>query len=288
MITKFGSLFAGHVDFEDMGLEATPVNDRWLSDQHIATVFDKSEAMAKLMDRAGYDTFWLAEHHFQREGYECIPNILMLAIHLCHITERLKIGSGFNIAPMWHPLRLAEDYATADILTGGRVIFGVGRGYHTREVEVFGAPMLDGDANRELFEEQVDIIFKSFNERSFSHHGKHYDIPPRVPYRGYELEEISSRPASRHPARRVLAAHRQRQPARTGLYGQARDQGHNRRRRGPRRRQLHRRRGLEGYPRPPRQGDRARRRPAHKPLVPPGGHDREGHRGGEAPLRGEP
>ena len=198
MITRFGSLFAGHVDLEDTGLEGTPVNDRWLSDKHLATVFDKTEAMAKLMDRAGYDTFWMAEHHFQREGYECIPNILMLAVHLCHITERLKIGSGFNIPPMWHPLRLAEDYATADILTGGRVIFGVGRGYHTREVEVFGAPMLDGDANRELFEEQVDIMFKAFNERSFSHHGKNYDIPPRVPYRGYELEEITlvPRPAN--------------------------------------------------------------------------------------------
>ena len=198
MITRFGSLFAGHVDLEDTGLEGTPVNDRWLSDKHLATVFDKTEAMAKLMDRAGYDTFWMAEHHFQREGYECIPNILMLAVHLCHITERLKIGSGFNIAPMWHPLRLAEDYATADILTGGRVIFGVGRGYHTREVEVFGAPMQDGDANRELFEEQVDIMFKAFNERSFSHHGKNYDIPPRVPYRGYELDEITlvPRPAN--------------------------------------------------------------------------------------------
>ena len=198
MITRFGSLFAGHVDLEDLGLDATPVNDRWLSDEHLATVFDKSEAMAKLMDRTGYDTFWMAEHHFQREGYECIPNILMLSVHLAHLTERIKFGSGFNIAPMWHPLRLAEDFATADILTGGRVIFGVGRGYHTREVELFGAPMQDGDANRELFEEQVAVMFKAFNERSFSHHGKHYDIPPRIPYRGYELEEITLVPRPLH------------------------------------------------------------------------------------------
>ena len=191
MITKFGSLFAGHVDLDNIGLEGTPVNDRWLSDEHLNTVFDKTQAMCQLMDREGYDDFWMAEHHFQREGYECIPNILMLALHLSHITESIKFGCGFNITPMWNPLRLAEDFATVDILTGGRVIFGVGRGYHTREVEVFGAPMLDGDANRDLFEEQVDLIFKSFNERSFSHHGKHYDIPPRVPYRGYELEEIT-------------------------------------------------------------------------------------------------
>ena len=191
MITKFGSLFAGHVDLDDLGFDATPVNDRWLSDEHLATVFDKTIAIAKLMDRSGYDTFWMAEHHFQREGYECIPNILQLSVHLAHLTERIKFGCGFNITPMWHPLRLAEDFATADVLTGGRVIFGVGRGYHTREVEVFGAPMLDGDANRDLFEEQVDIIFKAFNEPSFSHHGKHYDIPPDVPYRGYDLKEIT-------------------------------------------------------------------------------------------------
>ena len=191
MINRFGSLFAGHIDFDDMGFDATPANDRRYPNEQLASVFDKTEAIALTMDRKGYDTFWMAEHHFQHEGYECIPNLLMEAVHLCHLTENIKIGSGFNIAPMWHPLRLAEDFATADILTGGRVIFGVGRGYHTREVEVFDAPMLDADANRDLFEEQVDVMFKAFNNDSFSHQGKHYTIPPRVPYRGYELEEIT-------------------------------------------------------------------------------------------------
>ena len=194
MITKFGTLFAGHVDLPEVGYDAPPVNSYWLPNEHLVTVYAKTEAIAKFMDRSGYDTLWLAEHHFQREGYECISNILMLAVHLCHLTEKLKIGSAFNIPPMWHPLRLAEDYATADFLTGGRVIFGIGRGYHTREVEVFGAPLLDKDANRELFEEQIEVIFKAFNEPSFSHHGKYYDIPPKVPYRGYELEEITLAP----------------------------------------------------------------------------------------------
>ena len=191
MITRFGSLFAGHVDLDDHGLAATPVNDRWLPNERLLTVFDKSTRIAQLMDRRGYDVFWLAEHHFQREGYEVIPNILMLAVHLAHLTERIKFGCGFNIAPMWHPLRLAEDYAVADYLTGGRVVFGVGRGYHTREVETFGAPMLNPDANRELFEEQIDIIFKAFNEAAFSHSGKYYTLPPRVPYRGYELSDLT-------------------------------------------------------------------------------------------------
>src|SRR5712664_3322889 len=199
MITKFGSLFAGNVDLDQIGLEGTPANDRWLSNEHLATVFDKCQAMVQLMDRLGYDTWWAAEHHFQREGYECIPNLLMLFVHLAHLTTQIKFGSGFNIAPMWHPLRLAEDFATADILTGGRVIFGVGRGYHTREVETFGAPLTDQAANRELFEEQVEIIFKAFNNAAFSHEGKRYTIPARVPYRGYDLKDLTLVPRPVHP-----------------------------------------------------------------------------------------
>ena len=193
MITKFGSLFAGHVDLDNLGLEGTPVNDRWLSDGHLATVFDKTEAIVLKMEEMGYNTFWSAEHHFQREGYECIPNLLLLYVHLAHLTKNLKFGCGFNINPMWHPLRLAEDYATADILTNGRVIFGVGRGYHSREVDTFGVPstLSDNEANREMFEEQVEIIMKAFNEDSFSYQGQYYTIPPEVPYRGYTLKEIT-------------------------------------------------------------------------------------------------
>jgi len=198
MITKFDSLFAGHVDMDNMGYAGTPVNDRRFPNEILVTAFDKAQAIAQLLDRMGYDTFWVAEHHFQPEGYECIPNILMLAVHLAHVTRRIKLGCGFNITPMWHPLRLAEDYAVADILTGGRVIFGVGRGYHTREVETFGAPLLDQPANRDLFEEQVEIIFKAFNQESFSHQGKYYTIPPCVPYRGYELQEITLVPRPIH------------------------------------------------------------------------------------------
>jgi alkanesulfonate monooxygenase SsuD/methylene tetrahydromethanopterin reductase-like flavin-dependent oxidoreductase (luciferase family) len=100
---------------------------------------------------------------------------------------------------MWHPLRLAEDFATIDILTRGRAVFGVGRGYHTREVETFGAPLLDQEANRDLFEEQVEIIFKAFNEEEFSHHGKFYKLPAKVMYRDYRLESITlvPRPVNR-------------------------------------------------------------------------------------------
>ena len=83
-------------------------------------------------------------------------------------------------------------------MTGGRVIMGVGRGYHTREVESFGAPMLDNKANQELFEEQMEVLLKCFNEESWSHKGKHYTIPPPVEYRGYKLEKITMVPRPIH------------------------------------------------------------------------------------------
>jgi alkanesulfonate monooxygenase SsuD/methylene tetrahydromethanopterin reductase-like flavin-dependent oxidoreductase (luciferase family) len=198
MINKFTTVYAGHIDFPEHGQNTTPANDRRFNNDQLASVFEKTEAIAKTMDRLGYDMMWLAEHHFQYEGYECLPNILMCAVHLAHVTEKIRIGCGFNIAPMWHPLRLAEDFATADILTKGRTVFGVGRGYHTREVETFGAPMMDQNANRELFEEQVEIIMKAFNNESFSHKGKHYTLPPEVPYRGYQLKELSLVPRPVH------------------------------------------------------------------------------------------
>ncbi len=199
MITQFSTVYPGHIDLPDHGQNATPANERRFSNEALASVFDKTEHVAAVMDDLGWDTLWLAEHHFQYEGYEVIPNLLMVAVHLAHLTKSLKIGCGFNIAPMWHPLRLAEDYAVADILTKGRTVFGVGRGYHTREVETFGAPMMNQDANRELFEEQVDIIFKAFNNESFSHKGKYYTLPPEVPYRGYQLKELTlvPRPVNR-------------------------------------------------------------------------------------------
>src|SRR5215472_5335269 len=191
MITKFDSSYYGTADMENLGYTGTPINDRCYSKEQLAGALHKVVKYAKCMDERGYDTFWMAEHHFQPEGTELIPNLLMLAMHLVNQTKSLKIGCGFNVVPMWHPLRLAEDYATADILSGGRVIFGVGRGYHTREVETFGSPLIDQNANREMFEEGVDLVFKAFNEERFSHKGKYYTCPPEVPYRGYTLKEIS-------------------------------------------------------------------------------------------------
>ena len=92
MITAFDSLYAGHVDMENVGYGGTPVNDRWFSDDHLATVFDKMTAMALLMERSGYNTLWMAEHHFQREGYECLPNVLLSSLHPCPPDQEVAVG----------------------------------------------------------------------------------------------------------------------------------------------------------------------------------------------------
>jgi alkanesulfonate monooxygenase SsuD/methylene tetrahydromethanopterin reductase-like flavin-dependent oxidoreductase (luciferase family) len=195
MITKFDSSYYGTADMENLGYLGTPINERFYPQEQFAKALRKVVAYAKCMDERGFNTFWMAEHHFQPEGTELIPNLLMMAMHLVNNTKNLKIGCGFNVVPMWHPLRLAEDYAMADILSGGRVIFGVARGYHTREVETFGSPLIDQEANREKFEEGVEIVFKAFEGKPFSHKGKFYTIPPEVPYRGYTLKEITLVPA---------------------------------------------------------------------------------------------
>jgi alkanesulfonate monooxygenase SsuD/methylene tetrahydromethanopterin reductase-like flavin-dependent oxidoreductase (luciferase family) len=198
MIKKFSVLYVGQIELENIGLHGTPSEARRYPNERLVEAFWTARDVAQLMDELGYHALWTAEHHFQREGYEVFPNLIQLGLWLATQTRRLKFGCAFNVLPMWHPVRLAEDYAMADIVTGGRVIMGVGRGYHSREVESFGAPVIDQAANRELFEEQMEVLLKCFNEDAFSHRGKRYTIPPEVEYRGYTLRDITCVPRPIH------------------------------------------------------------------------------------------
>ena len=191
MISKFHVLYVGQIELDNIGLSGTPANDRRYSDERLREVFATAKDVAQTMDDLGFDVLWMAEHHFQREGYEVIPNLIQTGLWLATQTRRLKFGCGFNILPMWHPVRLAEDYAMADIVTDGRVIMGVGRGYHTREVESFGAPLLDAEKNRALFEEQLQLLLACFNEPEFAFKGQFYECPPQVEYRGYQLQDVT-------------------------------------------------------------------------------------------------
>lgn len=127
-------------------------------------------------EELGYDTYWFAEHHFQKEGWEIVPNPLMLAANIAARTERIRLGTASVIVPQWHPIRLAEDAALVDQLSGGRLDLGVGRGYNPRELDGFGVP-LDEAGNRAIFDETVEVLKRAWTEDSFSHAGARFRFP---------------------------------------------------------------------------------------------------------------
>jgi alkanesulfonate monooxygenase SsuD/methylene tetrahydromethanopterin reductase-like flavin-dependent oxidoreductase (luciferase family) len=107
MIKRFSTLYVGHIELDGCGFSGIPADDRRYPNHRLIEVFDTTRELARVADELGYETLWLAEHHFQHEGYECIPNIPMLAVDLAQSTKRIKIGCAFNVVPTWHPLRLA-------------------------------------------------------------------------------------------------------------------------------------------------------------------------------------
>jgi alkanesulfonate monooxygenase SsuD/methylene tetrahydromethanopterin reductase-like flavin-dependent oxidoreductase (luciferase family) len=129
-------------------------------------------------------------------------------VHLAGLTRRLRFGQMFNVVPQWHPLRLAEDFAMADILTGGRLVFGVGRGTVPREAETLGAPVASGDnemsreadrRNREMFEEAMVVIKAAWSQERFSYSGKHFTFPPPgIPDRGSTVTHLTLVPRPVH------------------------------------------------------------------------------------------
>src|SRR4029453_3509868 len=147
MIRKFSVLYVGQVELDNVGRDGTPADLRRYSNERVVEAYRSMVDVARFMDDEGYYCLWTAEHHFQREGYEVLPNLILVGTYLAAVTRQLKLGCAFNILPMWHPIRLAEDYAVADILTGGRGILGIGRRYHTREGEACRCPLLHAAAH---------------------------------------------------------------------------------------------------------------------------------------------
>jgi len=135
-----------------------------------------------LADRLGFDYFFMTEHHFQPEGAEYSPNPLQTETAIAVLTRRIRFGQAANIVTWHHPVRIAEQAAMLDVLSGGRLEFGVGRGYQPRETEVLGGPMgatiQDQERNRAYYEEALEIILKCWTENSFHHNGQFFTIPP--------------------------------------------------------------------------------------------------------------
>jgi alkanesulfonate monooxygenase SsuD/methylene tetrahydromethanopterin reductase-like flavin-dependent oxidoreductase (luciferase family) len=135
----------------------------------LATVYARALDRIEIMDRAGYDAVWLAEHHFS--GFSVCPSVHMVGTLAAARTRRLRIGTGVSLAPFYHPLRLAEEVALLDLLSGGRVNWGAGRGFARVEFEAFGVPPEESAAR---FRETVEIVLRAWTDERLSFSGEHF------------------------------------------------------------------------------------------------------------------
>src|SRR5205814_7263657 len=139
--------------------------------------FDELLEQIQLTERLGFDEAWFAEHHHSDYGMLASPNLIVAA--LAHRTRRLRLGNLVNALPLHDPMRLAEECAMLDILTGGRLNVGLGRGVPRDDVK----HGLDQDAARARFDEGAEILLRALHGETFSHRGP-----------TWSYEEISCRP----------------------------------------------------------------------------------------------
>ena len=156
---------------------------------------DNLRQQAVLAEELGFEAIWLGEHHFTPLGVGDLPNPILLGADLAARTSRIRIGQMANIATWWHPIRLAEDLAMLDNMSGGRLEVGFGRGIWPYEGPQFhpnADPRKDAE-NRELFQETVEIVRKIWADEYFSHHGANYTFP--APETVFSHPALASDPA---------------------------------------------------------------------------------------------
>ena len=209
---KLGAFFFGGVEMPDAGAGAPhPLDRRYDNDTCWDATLKYIEA-AQVADKLGYDSFWTTEHHFQYEGYEVIPNGILISAWIAARTEKIRLGAMFNVVPQWNPLRLAEDFATMHNLSGGRGILGVGRGTVPREILHLNDQHIsigshdnpdqaaDDKKNREYFEESMEIIRTALANERFSFSGKYFQLPqPGIPDRGETVQQLTLVPRPIYP-----------------------------------------------------------------------------------------
>src|SRR5438128_9190813 len=137
-----------------------------------AQVFGEVAEQTRLADELGYTIAWFAEHHFS--NYCLCASPLMMVAHCASITKTIRLGTAVVVLPLYNPARLAAEIATADALSNGRLMLGIGAGYQPYEFERFGADIAE---NLEMTEEFCDILDLAFSRDFFSYNGKHYRMP---------------------------------------------------------------------------------------------------------------
>src|SRR5881397_3198402 len=137
-----------------------------------SAAFDESLAQMKAAEELGLDAVWLAEIHFQKDR-SVLSSPLVVAAALAACTRRIKIGIAVQVLPLSHPLRLAEDVATVDHLSKGRLEFGIGRSGLPGHYQGFNIPYSE---SRERFLETLEILTKAWTQDRFSHEGKYFQF----------------------------------------------------------------------------------------------------------------
>jgi len=135
-------------------------------------IFARGIEIAQAAETLGFRNVWLAEHHFSTYGYLSRP--VQLATYIAARTQRLRVGTAVIVVPLHNPLVIAEEIATLDLLSGGRLDVGLGRGYQHYEFERFG---LELEAGRARWEESIDVILCALGGQPFSYEGKVFKIP---------------------------------------------------------------------------------------------------------------
>jgi alkanesulfonate monooxygenase SsuD/methylene tetrahydromethanopterin reductase-like flavin-dependent oxidoreductase (luciferase family) len=141
------------------------------SEHSLQDVYAQTIEQIAMLDQLGLDLVWFSEHHFVDDGY--LPNFVPVAGAAAAVTSRMRISTAVTLVPFAHPLRLAEDVAILDQLSGGRMELGIGLGYAPHEFRGFGIPR----ANRvSLTEETLDILRLAWAGERFSYAGQRYQV----------------------------------------------------------------------------------------------------------------
>jgi alkanesulfonate monooxygenase SsuD/methylene tetrahydromethanopterin reductase-like flavin-dependent oxidoreductase (luciferase family) len=148
-----------------------------LSDNHyVDNRRGANEFVADILDEAiyaetvGLHSAWIGEHHFSTLGVLSCPDLVLAQV--AARTKRIRLAPAVTVLPLHHPIRVAEQWATLDLLSGGRVDFAAGRGYDRREYKPFDVSFED---NQSIFEEGMALVRRLWtSDERISHHGKHY------------------------------------------------------------------------------------------------------------------
>src|SRR3954469_23644894 len=124
-------------------------------------------------EELGMHSAWIGEHHFSTLGVNSSPEVMLTFV--AARTRNIRLAPAVTVLPLHHPIRVAEQWATLDVLSNGRVDFATGRGYDRKEYAPFGADFM---ASAEIFEEGIDVLMKAwYSPGKWSHRGRFWDIP---------------------------------------------------------------------------------------------------------------